>query len=193
MIDINQYERRKVVAVDEEDRELGVVGLVEAHRGRGIKHRALSLCLYREDEKSREWLVQRRSEGKIVFPGLWANTCCYNLAPGENYLEAAVKRVREERGIEIGTEILRVVGRFSYFVRDEGSNFSLSSENYWCENEVDTVIVGKIEGEIGVKPNPEEVQDWRWVKEVDLAKWRKEKPDEWAPWFEKVWEVVNST
>ena len=179
---LKDYEKRRVVAVDEEDRELGVVGLVEAHRGRGIKHRALSLCLYREDEKGREWLVQRRSEEKIVFPGLWANTCCYNLAPGEGYLEAAVKRVKEEMGIEIGTEILRVVGRFSYFAEGEGG---------WCENEVDTVIVGKIEGEIGVKPNPNEVQDWRWVKEVDLAKWRKEKPDEWAPWFGKVWEMVK--
>jgi len=153
-MNLSKYRSRKVVLVDEEDRELGVAGLIEAHRGKGLRHRALSLFLYREVDELREWLVQKRAMVKPVFAGLWANTCCYNLAPREEYLSAAVKRVKEEMGAKIEGEILRVVGRFVYFADDKDG---------WCENEVDTVIVGKWSGV--VESNPEEVQDWRWIEE----------------------------
>ncbi len=181
-IDLTKYRERLVVLVDEEDNELGEAGLIEAHRGGGKKHRALSLCLWREGKEGKEWLIQKRSTRKPVFPSLWANTCCYNLAPGESYKEAAVKRVREEMGIRLGETELRIVGRFSYFA---------SGRDGWCENELDTVLVGEWDG--GVKANPEEVQNWRWAEERELQKWMEKEPDDFAPWFFRVWEMVVST
>ncbi len=181
-MDLTKYRARQVVLVDDEDNELGVEGLVEAHRGGGKKHRALSLCLWRGGKEGKEWLIQKRSVKKPVFPGLWANTCCYNLAPGESYKRATVRRVKEEMGIRLGETELRIVGRFSYFASDKDG---------WCENELDTVLVGEWDGE--VKANPEEVGEWRWVKEKELQKWMEKKPEAFAPWFFRVWEIVDGT
>ncbi len=175
-----RYGSRRVILVDELDNEIGTASLIEAHRGRGLKHRALSLCLWRQTQKGREWLLQQRATEKPIFPELWANTCCYNLAPGENYKKAAVKRVWEEMGIKLEEEGLRLVGRFSYFAPDK---------NGWCENEVDTVIVGEWDGE--VKPNPEEVKEWEWLEEVEIERQLRDQPEKFAPWFFKVWEIVN--
>ncbi len=181
-VHLTKYRARQVVLVDDEDNELGVEGLVEAHRGGGKKHRALSLCLWRGGKEGKEWLIQKRSVKKPVFPGLWANTCCYNLAPGESYKRATVRRVKEEMGIRLGETELRIVGRFSYFASDKDG---------WCENELDTVLVGEWDGE--VKANPEEVGEWRWVKEKELQKWMEKKPEAFAPWFFRVWEIVDGT
>ena len=39
---------RQVVLVDEQDRELGRADIYEAHQGKGLKHRALSvICIVR--------------------------------------------------------------------------------------------------------------------------------------------------
>jgi isopentenyl-diphosphate delta-isomerase len=99
------------VLVDKNDNELGIGGLVEAHRDKGLKHRAFSLQLYRKVDNKFELLLQQRAESKPVFPYFWANTCCYNMAPGEKYLERAVSRVKEEVGLEVGVETLRELYR----------------------------------------------------------------------------------
>jgi len=181
MINLDKYKKRKVVLVDKKDNELGVAELIEAHREKGLKHRALSLFLWREINCEKEWLLQKRAMVKPIFPGLWANTCCYNLAPGEEYLEVATKRVREELGIKIKEGELQIIGRFSYFAEDKDG---------WCENEVDTVIVGRMRGGVEIELNPDEVQDWKWVKEKELKEWMEKRSEDFAPWFKMVWKIV---
>ena len=178
-----KYHDRKVVLVDGNDNEIGVAPLVEAHRGKGLKHRAFSLQLYRIKGDKFELLLQQRAANKPVFPYLWANTCCYNLAPGEQYLTSVVKRVKEEMGVVVEEEQLRVLYKFSYFARDiEG----------WCENELDNVIVGEWsptssktslghDGELNL--NPEETMDAQWVEWAEMNKDMTENPDKYAPWF----------
>jgi len=167
-----KYHDRKVVLVDEQDRELGVAGLIEAHRDPGIRHRAFSLQLYRVRGGKTELLLQQRTAGKPVFPYLWANTCCYNMAPGEKYIERAVTRTGEEMGVVIDKSTLRELYKFSYYAPDlEG----------WCENELDTVIVGEWDGQ--VKLNPEEAMGFRWVEWGELNKEIKQDSDKFAPWF----------
>jgi isopentenyl-diphosphate delta-isomerase len=169
------YHTRKVVLVDVDDNELGIGGLVEAHREKGLKHRAFSLQLYRKVDDKFELLLQQRAESKPVFPLFWANTCCYNMAPGEKYLERAVSRVKEEVGVEVGVETLRELYKFSYEANDiEG----------WCENELDNVIVGEWSGEFEINPN--EAMDARWVEWGELNKDIKEYPDKYAPWFKMI-------
>ncbi len=169
------YAARKTVAVDEQDNELGETPLIVAHRDGGIKHRAFSVILYRERGGKKELLLQLRSQEKPVFCGLWANTCCYNMVHGEDYLVRAATRTNEEMGTAVQSQELRTLYRFSYEAQDvEG----------WCENELDTVIVGKYDGV--VYPDPAEAADYRWVEWGELKGDIAKNPDIYAPWFKMI-------
>lgn len=170
-----KYHDRKVVVVDENDQEMRVAGLVEAHRDSGLQHRAFSLQLFRVVSGRKELLLQQRAVEKPVFPYYWANTCCYNLAPGEKYLTRAMSRVREEMGVVVGQNVLRELYKFTYYAPDvEG----------WCENELDTVIVGEWSGEL--KLNPEEAMDAKWIEWGELNMDIANSPDKYAPWFKMI-------
>jgi isopentenyl-diphosphate delta-isomerase len=169
------YMTRKVLIVDENDEEMGIASLVDAHRGPGIKHRAFSLILYRVCDGIKEILLQKRSEEKPVFPLYWTNTCCYNMLPDEKYLERAATRVKEEMGVTIQPEHLKVLYRFSYYAPDiEG----------WCENEWDSVIVGQYDG--GVTINPHEAADFRWIEWTVMKQDMLQNPDLYAPWWKMI-------
>jgi isopentenyl-diphosphate delta-isomerase len=170
-----RYGQRRVVLVDEQDHELGEVGLLEAHRDPGLKHRAFSLFLYRKVNGSTELLLQRRSKEKPVFPLFWTNTCCYNLVKGEEYIDRAVSRVREEMGVVVSAEMLKALYQFSYYAPDiEG----------WCENELDTVILGKWDGEVTI--NPDEADDYQWMEWSALKADVDTNPTVYAPWFKTI-------
>ena len=177
-----KYHNRKVVLVDESDNELGIGGLVEAHRDPGLQHRAFSLQLYRAIGDKKELLLQQRAIGKPVFPFYWANTCCYNMAPTETYLARAVSRVKEEMGVVVGEDQLRELYKFCYYAPDvEG----------WCENELDNVIVGAWDpsassGQVGLNINPEEAMDSKWIEWGELNKGISDEPGQYAPWFKMI-------
>lgn len=168
---------RQVVLVDEQDRELGKADIYEAHKGKGLKHRALSVILCRKVNGKLELLHQQRAETKPVFKLLWSNTCCTNLRPGDEYLSRAVSRLDEEMGINIEQEKLRILYQFSYEVADE---VNLG----WCENELDTVLVGEWNGE--VKVNPDEATDYKWIEWGELQKDIKVNPDIYSPWHKMI-------
>lgn len=170
-----KYHDRKVVLIDENDKELGIAGLIDAHREEGQKHRAFSLQLYRKVDDKFELLLQQRTSSKPVFPEFWANTCCYNMAPGEKYLARAVSRVKEEIGAEVVVETIRELYKFSYYALDmEG----------WCENELDNVILGEWSGEF--KINPEEAMDAKWIEWGELNSDIQNNPEIYAPWFKMI-------
>ena len=177
-----KYHNRKVVLVDESDNELGIGGLIEAHRDPGLQHRAFSLQLYRTINDKKELLLQQRAIGKPVFPFYWANTCCYNMAPTETYLTRAVSRVKEEMGLEVREDQLRELYKFSYYAPDiEG----------WCENELDNVIVGEWDpsassGQVGLKLNPEEAMAYKWITWEELKTDLQDNAEIYAPWFRQI-------
>lgn len=169
------YAHRTVVAVTDDDMETGTAPLIDAHRDPGIRHRAFSLVLYRERDGKKEILLQKRAEEKPVFLLYWTNTCCYNMAPGEEYLERASARAHEEMGITIAPEDLSILYRFSYYAADEDG---------WCENEVDSVIVGRYDGPVEI--NPHEAADYRWMDWNEMKNDMKKNPDIYAPWWKMI-------
>ncbi len=168
---------RQVVLVDVLDKELGLADIYEAHMGKGLKHRALSVILYRRVNGKTELLHQKRADAKPVFKGLWSNTCCTNLRPGDEYLSRAVSRLEEEMGIKISQVDLRILYRFSYEAQDV-------NRPGWCENEVDTVIVAEWDSE--VKPNPAEASDYKWIEWEELKKDIEVSPDTYSPWHKMI-------
>jgi isopentenyl-diphosphate delta-isomerase len=176
-VDFSTYEGRRVVLVDENDNEIGTEDILVAHQRPGKKHRALSVILYRKIDGKTELLMQKRSQNKPVFKGLWSNTCCTNLRPGDTYIKRAVSRLKEEMGIEIKPADLRVLYRFSYEAPD------LTNPG-WCENEVDTVIVGEWDGEM--KLNPVEAEDAKWIEYEEMKADIEKHPDIYSPWHKLI-------
>jgi isopentenyl-diphosphate delta-isomerase len=170
-------QKRQVVLVDEQDQELGVADIYEAHKGQGLKHRAISVILYRKKPGRVEILLQKRAATKPVFPSLWSNTCCTNMRPGDEYLPRAVSRLYEEMGIQIEQSSLRRLYSFSYQADD-------LAHPGWCENELDTVIVGEWDGEVVC--NPDEAEDYQWMEYENMRQDIQENPDHYSPWHRMI-------
>lgn len=168
---------RQVVLVDEQDREMGTADIYKAHQGNGLKHRALSVILYRKVNGKTELLHQKRAMAKPLFKDLWSNTMCTNLRPEDQYLPRAVSRLDEEMGIKIKPEDLRILYRFSYEAEDE-------NQPGWLENEVDTVFVGEWNGEMRL--NPAEASDAKWIEWDEMKKDIEKNPKTYSPWHKMI-------
>ncbi len=158
--------QEEIILVDEKDNPIGFEEKLKAHQN-GKLHRAFSIFIF---NSKGEMLIQLRSVKKYHFGGLWTNTCCSHGVKGEGLEESIHRELQEEFGFD--TE-LKEQFSFLYHAADEKSGL--------VEHELDHVFVGFYDGE--VKPNPEEVDDFKWVKIEDLKKGIKENPDKYTPWF----------
>jgi len=158
----------KVVLVDEKDREVGEMEKMEAHR-KGQLHRAFSVVVF---NNKGEILLQKRNKKKYHSGGLWTNTCCGHPRPGEGIIEAGERRLFEEMGIKVE---LKEKSVFMYKVQ--------LGKELW-ENEIDYVLVGNYEGEI--KPDSEEVEEWKWGRLGDIKKDIVKNPEQYTYWFRTI-------
>ena len=163
-----------VILVDQDDRALGTMGKLAAHRS-GDLHRAFSVFVY---NACGELLLQRRAQNKYHTPGLWANTCDGHPRPGETVLAAAQRRLWEEMGIRPP-----LVERTVFVYRAE-------LEGDLVEHEVDHVLVGRFEGDPA--PDPDEVSAWRWADAQALAREISTHPERYAPWFRLAYDEVGA-
>jgi isopentenyl-diphosphate delta-isomerase len=161
-----------VTLVNQQDQVIGEMDKVEAHRGDGKLHRAISVFLFRERNGKKELLIQQRSLKKIVGANQWANTCCGNVRPTENYADCAHRRLREELGIS--GVLLEETHKLQYQVR---------CNDEFSENEIDQVYVGPFNG--ASELNPDEVQAVAWVswEQIVQSEWRERQNYDFAPWF----------
>lgn len=170
--------QREVVACDRDGNPTGTAGLLEAHSGDGILHRAFSVFVFREG--GRELLLQRRSSAKATFPLLWSNTCCSHPYPADAPLcELARRRLTEELGFDVG---LVEAGSFVYRARDDRSRFT--------EYEHDSVLVGWAEEEVAIDPDPAEVEEYRWAGIAELRTDLDQERDKYSPWFPDALEIA---
>ncbi len=165
----------KVVLVDEQDEEIGVMGKLQAHV-EGRLHRAVSVFLFNEHQ---QMLLQQRAPSKYHSGGLWSNTCCSHPYPGEKVLDAAQRRLREEMGISCE---LRKVLDFIYKV---------SLDQGLTEHEFDHVFVGQFNGEPQL--NLEEASNWKWIGIEELERSIEESPESYTTWFKIIFKQVIST
>ena len=164
----------QVILVDEYDNELSTEEKQKAHVDARL-HRAFSIYIF---NSKGQLLVHQRAKTKYHCAGLWANTCCSHPRPDENLFKAAHRRLKQEMGLSAG---LKKVMSFIYKIR---------FDNGLTEHEYLHVLIGKTDQD--PKPNPEEVEDWKWVNLEDLKKDIKENPDKYAYWFKVTLNKINS-
>ncbi|PIY80955.1 MAG: isopentenyl-diphosphate delta-isomerase [Candidatus Pacebacteria bacterium CG_4_10_14_0_8_um_filter_42_14] len=171
----------RVILVNDQDEVIGQMDKIEAHRGKGKLHRAISVFLFRKIANETQLLIQQRSAKKIVGAHQWANTVCGNVRPNETYEECARRRLEEELGIIDPQLILAPAKKFQYQVK---------CNDEFSENEIDQVFTGWFDGELNI--NPDEVQKIDWVNWRSLQNGNHKDLDyNWAPWFEIMLEFAR--
>lgn len=155
-----------LILVNERDEEIGTAGVLECHAGSGVLHRAFTIFIFNE---SGELLIQRRSEGKLLWPLIWETSCSGHPRKGEGLIRASKKRLFQELGVR---SELEVRGRFTYRERycEVGSEYEL------CY-----VLTGDCRGE--VNEDPQEVSEYRWIGTGELEDEISAAPEQYAPWL----------
>lgn len=154
-----------VILVDEQDRPLGTMKKMEAHK-KGVLHRAFSVFIFNDKG---ELLLQKRASSKYHSAGLWTNTCCSHPYPGEETLAAANRRLKEEMGMDT-----LLIHKTSFIYKTE-------FDNGLTEHEFDHVFVGNY-NESPIL-DEDEAEDYRWVSLPDVKKEIQNSPQNFTSWF----------
>jgi isopentenyl-diphosphate delta-isomerase len=155
----------EVILVDNDDEQTGTEEKMKAHQDAKL-HRAFSVFIFNSNG---EMMIQKRASGKYHCPGLWTNTCCSHPRPGESTEDAAHRRLKEEMGFDCD---LKEIFSFTY---------RKGFDNGLTEHEFDHVFLGECDKE--PTPDPEEVDEWKWVKISKLQEDVAENPGKYTYWF----------
>jgi len=155
----------KVILVDEQDNQLGLMPKMEAHE-KAVLHRAFSVFIFNDKG---DLMLQQRAAHKYHSPLLWTNTCCSHQRDGESNIVAGKRRLEEEMGF---TADLKEVFSFVY---------KAPFDNGLTEHELDHVMVGSFKGEPNI--NPEEVESYKWMSLESVKKDMESNPDLYTAWF----------
>ena len=155
----------QVILVDENDRVLGSMAKLEAHK-KGVLHRAFSIFLFNSNG---ELLLQKRALTKYHSAGLWTNTCCSHPRPNESTDDAATRRLSEEMGLVVP---LTYKTNFVYKAK---------FDNNLTEHEFDHVYTGVTD--LNPALNTDEVDSYKWLSLPDVKSQIKSEPDSFTVWF----------
>ncbi|RFM33645.1 isopentenyl-diphosphate Delta-isomerase [Chitinophaga silvisoli] len=155
----------QVILVNEQDEVTGVMEKMEAHR-KGLLHRAFSVFILNDDG---DMLLHQRALDKYHSGGLWTNACCSHPFPGETVAQAAHRRLSEEMGFDCPLSEL-----FQFTYRTD-------FDNGLIEHEYDHVLMGTYNGTIN--PNPQEVNDYRFIPVETITRLLQEQPAQFTSWF----------
>lgn len=158
---------RQVILVDSYGNDIGSCEKLDAHR-RGLLHRAFSVFLFND---SSQLLLQKRATEKYHSAGLWSNTCCSHPNPGEETLAAAQRRLGEEMGL---TCDLKEICSITYRVK----------LGHLIEHEYDHVYFGKCNED--PRPDPKEVESYKWTTLDSLRVAMEARPNEFTYWLKVI-------
>ncbi|WP_074408585.1 MULTISPECIES: isopentenyl-diphosphate Delta-isomerase [Aquimarina] len=167
-------EEEKVILVNENDEQIGLMPKLEAHQ-KAVLHRAFSVFIM---NSKNELMLQQRAHHKYHSPGLWTNTCCSHQREGETNVEAGIRRLQEEMG-------------FTTSLKDSVSFiYKAPFDNGLTEHEYDHVLLGKYEEDPVI--NPEEVVNWKWMPIEAVKHDIVVRPERYTEWFKIIFEKFYS-
>ena len=160
----------KVILVNENDEQIGLMSKLEAHE-KALLHRAFSVFIFNNKQ---ELMLQQRAVNKYHSPGLWTNTCCSHQRDGESNIEAGIRRLQEEMGF---TTSLKESISFIY---------KAPFDNGLTEHEFDHILIGKYNDEPSI--NKEEVASWKWMSLKDVKQDIERDSDRYTAWFKIIFD-----
>lgn len=167
--DAIKNKQKEVVLVNSRDEILGLKEKFACHKNPVPLHRAISILIF--DKNKEKMLITKRALEKPTWGGVWSNAVCTHPYPEETYQKAAERRLFEELGVKTP---LNELFTFIYEAKMKGS--------IWGEHELDHVFTGMYDERV-IKPDPNEVSDYKWIKLEDLRREIEENPEKYTPWF----------
>ena len=162
-----------VILVDKDDNPIGKEEKVKCHLPNGKLHRAFTALIFNGDGKL---LLTKRSGGKMLWPKYWDGSIASHPREGEDYYQAAERRIPEEIGVSCK---MVKINKFEYHVpyKDVGS-----------ENEICATMIGKVGifeemNELESSLVKEEISEIKWINPDELKKELEENMDEYCPWM----------
>ena len=146
--------------VDEHDHVICQKQRSEVHESRML-HRAVHIFVYRADGRL---LIHKRPRSKEEFPGVWTSSACGHVSAGENYTAAAVRELTEELGV---SSPLRRCQKFQA-CPETSMEFTVLYECQWNRE---------------ISPDPDEIEQVRWVKTDELVAEIQANPHVFSPAF----------
>ena len=134
----------------------------------GQLHLAVSVFVFDGDLL----LIQKRASGKYHCGGLWANTCCTHPHWHESLETCAERRLSEELGFTVPLN------------RHQTVDYAADVGNGLREHERVTLFSASVDrSAIALMPDPEEVEETRWISYGELLADLAEEPGALTPWF----------
>ncbi len=164
----------EVILVDEFDNDIGLYDKEAAHR-EGLLHRAFSIFIFNDQN---ELLLQKRAAVKYHSPGLWTNSCCSHDVRDMDLIEFAKNRLQHEMGI---VTALRKIGTITY---------DLDCGNQMREYEYNHLLLGHSNEQ--PTPNPEEVDEFRYMTIPQIEKEINDHPEQFTSWFKFLLPEIKS-
>lgn len=149
------------------DGQLQPVEKLEVHR-RGLRHKAISVFVLHQGRI----LLQQRALTKYHSPGLWANTCCTHPHWEEASQACALRRLRQELGIE-GLALTHR-GEVEYRA-DVGQGLT--------EHELVQIYVADASADLALDLNPAEVAGVAWMNMAELDLALAQRPQDFTVWL----------
>jgi len=160
----------QVILVNEKDEPIGLMNKMEAHE-KAVLHRAFSVFVLNDKN---EVMLQQRAHHKYHSPLLWTNTCCSHQRDGETNIQAGKRRLFEEMGFEVA---LKELFHFIY---------KAPFDNGLTEHELDHVMIGYSNENPTI--NPDEVENWKWMKIEDIKADMIQNPEIYTIWFKIIFD-----
>lgn len=157
-----------VVLLDEEGTPIGSADKAVIHTADTPLHLAFSCHLVDDDGRV---LLTRRALGKLTWPGVWTNSFCGHPGPGEDPVEAIVRRAEQELGTRVDS-IEPAIPDFRYRAVDDSGV---------VENEICPVFTARIRADLN--PRPDEICAHHWATPEDVRAAVDATPFAFSPWM----------
>jgi isopentenyl-diphosphate delta-isomerase len=153
--------------VDKNGARIGQIEKIEAHT-KGLLHEAFSIFIF---DNEGNLLLQKRNSEKYHSGGLWTNSCCSHARVNEDIEKAAHRRLVEEMGFD--TELEK---KYSFI-------YKVDLDHELIEHEHDYVFIGICSSDLIINPNPDEVEEYKWLSMDVLNDDVKKSPEKYTTWL----------
>ncbi len=163
-------QQEEVILVDTQNQPIGTAGKIEAHQGKGMLHRAITVILL---NSKNEILLTKRSSQKPLWPLWWDAACSTHQWPGENEIETATRRLPFEIGLTI--QDLHFSHHYEYHA---------VYNDQWSENEINHIVIGHTDQNPIL--NLDEAVEFSW-KTIDVIQHNLQSASEhqYVPWLQQ--------